>query len=501
MKILIVDDEPLVRRGLISTLTQLKDEFGITDMTEASNGLKAVEFLKENRYDLVFTDIKMPQLDGIELLHWLSGSGLSPSIAVLSCYDDYIYVREAFRNNVLDYILKYDIDIQIIRDLLKKAETSRQNANMAAVRQAVDETDYGAELQENLFTRVYRIVINSGDAGQDRSKSRTLLHRIAACLNITSTITVWPLTGGAFLCIVQEALKDGFMKDTDRLSPLTSGQDLTLDTWGISIGMSRIYKGKRYLREQISESENALSFSFFTGPGHIHDYNSKNWTKFTVIPEHAINFDKKTVIDHLMLKNVSLAKKSLYKLIISYKSALSAPTETIRKDLLELFDLCRMYLIEDQTAAKPAFIREMRDAIEHAAFLDTIVKIFDTFFLTLEKTSLPLLDGKNISTGIKRAVSYIHANYCSTRLSLAAVAKYLKYSLSYLSRQFKKETGSNIVTYINDLRLTEARRLMKTGKFLIYEIADMVGYNNYNYFSKLYKEHFGSSPAKNNTLF
>jgi two-component system response regulator YesN len=100
MKILIADDEPLVRRGIISLLQGYAD---VELAGEVSNGLAAQEFIKSNPVDVVFVDIRMPKVDGIELLKWLMAYYPHIKSVVLSSYQDFDYVKKAFLFGAQDY--------------------------------------------------------------------------------------------------------------------------------------------------------------------------------------------------------------------------------------------------------------------------------------------------------------------------------------------------------------------------------------------------------------
>jgi len=108
-KTLIVDDEPLARKRLIYLLKDFKDEIEI--LAEAANGDEALEKLKDEEFDLVFLDIQMPGLSGLELLEQLADP---PVIIFTTAFDQ--YALKAFEENAIDYLLK-----PIERERLKKA--------------------------------------------------------------------------------------------------------------------------------------------------------------------------------------------------------------------------------------------------------------------------------------------------------------------------------------------------------------------------------------------
>ena len=107
-KVLIVDDEPFIREGI----AQLPwNSLNIKVTATAANGMEAYDYLKDNKIDLLLTDVKMPFMDGIELIRHLKDESRDIICIVLSGYDDFEYVRLCLQNNVFDYLLKpLDID-------------------------------------------------------------------------------------------------------------------------------------------------------------------------------------------------------------------------------------------------------------------------------------------------------------------------------------------------------------------------------------------------------
>lgn len=104
MNVLIVDDEEIIRRGLRVILEQIVTGFVVGGTVK--NGVKALEFLKEQNIDVVITDIRMPQMDGIELTRQIRMQWPHMPVVILSGHDDYEYLREALREGVKDYLLK-----------------------------------------------------------------------------------------------------------------------------------------------------------------------------------------------------------------------------------------------------------------------------------------------------------------------------------------------------------------------------------------------------------
>lgn len=107
----------------------------------------------------------------------------------------------------------------------------------------------------------------------------------------------------------------------------------------------------------------------------------------------------------------------------------------------------------------------------------------------------------NIRDYVKEAVAYINENYFE-ELTLSGLSEKYAVESSYFSKLFKQETGENLMLYIASRRMEKAKELMRREDINIAEVAFMVGYDDYTYFSKVFKKHVGVSPREyRNRLF
>jgi two-component system response regulator YesN len=95
---------------------------------------------------------------------------------------------------------------------------------------------------------------------------------------------------------------------------------------------------------------------------------------------------------------------------------------------------------------------------------------------------------------INLAIKHIEENY-SKDINLESVAEKISISSNYLSRLFLKETGMNFVDYLTNIRMENAKRLLKTSTLSVEEIAFASGYKNPNYFSRVFKKNTGVTPT------
>lgn len=118
MKALIVDDEFNVR-DVIRHLGQWKT-YGITTLLEARNGHEAKSLIEKERPEIIFTDVKMPEMGGIELIEWLDSISYPGKVIFISGYNDYSYMRKAIQHSSFDYLLK-PIEYEAFNHTLEKS--------------------------------------------------------------------------------------------------------------------------------------------------------------------------------------------------------------------------------------------------------------------------------------------------------------------------------------------------------------------------------------------
>ena len=102
--VLVVDDETLMRKYLANSIPSFTDKFQVSGI--AKDGLEAMELLKKQHYDLVITDIQMPEVDGLSLAKYLHENFPDIAVIIISGFNDFEYARKAIKYQVTDYLLK-----------------------------------------------------------------------------------------------------------------------------------------------------------------------------------------------------------------------------------------------------------------------------------------------------------------------------------------------------------------------------------------------------------
>lgn len=118
MNILIVDDDKLARKGLIAMMEW--EKYGFEVVGDVQNGRKALEFLEEHHVDIVFTDIDMPEMDGLQLMQICREKFRDIQFVIFSVYEDFQYAQMAIRMGALDYISKISFDPEECEQVLER---------------------------------------------------------------------------------------------------------------------------------------------------------------------------------------------------------------------------------------------------------------------------------------------------------------------------------------------------------------------------------------------
>ena len=176
-KIIIIDDHKLFTNGLSSIL----ESIGMRVMSTFENGKKAIHYLQNNEIDIVFSDINMPEMNGLQLCKKLKKDKIKVKIIILSMYEDINIIKEAFDSGASAYLSKNTEKEEIIKAIEKSLDNKKYvNKNLLKKKKRVEE--------EDTFTLKYKLTIREREVLKhmlNESSSR----QIGVTLNI-STRTV-----------------------------------------------------------------------------------------------------------------------------------------------------------------------------------------------------------------------------------------------------------------------------------------------------------------------
>jgi len=523
-KVLIVDDEPIVRLAIKSLINW--EAYNYSFELEASNGKQALKILDENpEIDIVITDINMPVMNGLELITKIKKLDHYYQIVVLSAHNEYNLVRQAFKLGACDYILKTEMDSDIIIKLLnsiiknvdlkkKQPDTQKKQLKENFLRNLIvsrDDQNYNdlehqvKEYKVNLSERnlvVCILWIDDYEAAAKRYDNNdmnpfivSVTNAIYQILNDIGVGEVISLSSKEYLVMLSieniSSLKIRYMI-TDILSKIKYSLQNYVNI-SVSIGVSRTQDGYSSIPALLKEAKSNVRMRFLLGKGRI------------IYPEHTENITDSDqsgkvnncndFIQALREGNSDSVVANLENLLKSIKKVKHSKIEKVYNYYLEiLFNLIN-YLDEIGEDGVEVFGKEI-DFYQKITRFETIEEI-NVWIRNITAWIIAFLqDKKNVKMGwvIAKSKEFIKLNY-SNNITLKMVSEYVNLSESHFSSLFTKTTGCTFVDYLTNLRIEAAKVLMSNTCMKIYEISSKVGYANVEHFSRVFKKITGSSPV------
>lgn len=499
MKALIVDDEQHVR----SCINLLADwaSCGIDRIFEAENVGQAMACVQAERPELVITDIRMPENDGMVLMEWLHTEYPGTVVIVISAFNEFEYAVSAMRCGALDYLLK-PIQPKQLNDLLKKA-----GALLHARESGEDVPGQQLDINERIMLALFA----EEDAPlPDHSRLRQLF---AAPLGLL-VLDLFCLPVGAD--VSPTCKKDFFGQLCQRLEPDGLG-------W-IFQGVSRqhmmyvLLSGQEEVQRGTAELVISLAKACFDGSILYDLHINKIWNS-SMLPALAAQASD-DLLERALLECYTGGKTA-------YPEPLDAFFLAIEADCLEKAFEQLKQLVESLKYVQRLSRRDLRawwDAVcaQCESFLGSCGAAGGSYPAFLSQQSLPVLSTQlrlqpealldymreqaRIFSGNfgSPQPQYVDLALCmeeeiqmhyAEQISLSSIAARFFRNPSYAARVFKERYQVSVVNYIIRVRMEHAKVLLKTTDHRISRVAHMVGYADEKYFSRVFKKTVGLSPA------
>ncbi|WP_391570758.1 response regulator [Cohnella sp.] len=520
-KVLIAEDEMLVRVGLKNAIEW--DKFGMTVIADVPNGQEAWEVYQQDAPDIVITDIKMPVMDGMELIGRIRETDQTTKVVILTCMEDFDLVRKALVHHVSEYILKLEMTPEQIEKLLSRLQHEMKTSPQRPSPQHL-ESEHDA-VKENLIKDY--LFCNGYTEREFAAKVDYLQLNLKPTRMIVCAMEIdqyWrlrdrfqdqkgQLTRRSLLNVLNEVLRgyergEVFHDEESRYVMLFSFHDLlseqqiyenlykiidhirkVMSTYfnvTVSFGISDIQSGYGALIRQYRQSIQALERKFFYGPG-------KN-----AFVERG---DNELIGGELREKLLGLAEGwevgDGYKKLLAEKihaflgdgSALSK--QEVQKQFMQwlLWPISTLHLARTN---RIEFFTTYADRIMNAETLDEMIEAYRQYLAELARLHA---QKRIVSREINNVLQFIEANY-ERDITLEELAELVQMSPNYLSGLFKKEMQQNYADYLVQYRIEQAKELLLGTYLKTYEVAEKTGFTNHSYFSRAFKKITGSSPRE-----
>ncbi|MBC8062146.1 MAG: response regulator [Clostridiaceae bacterium] len=508
-KVLIVDDERIIREGIANSINWNKYNFSLCGMAE--NGLEAYEIIKEVVPDVVITDIKMPGMDGLELISQVYEEYAEITFIILSGYGEFEFANKAMKYGVKHYLLKPCDENEIIgileKILLEKKHKEKKdkflsdiNDNLKKVLPQVGEQflrdfimgGYYSKLELEYFLTLFEIeesrfklVIFKIDNGVDLIEKFALKNIAYDILNPDTV----------YLSTILEDNIVLLMKSID-LSLLTELLVKIKNVFNkyfkcnICIGVSN-ENGFENIQKMYLEVQECLKCEFYLGDDNI-------------ITEKNIEFNKTQENLSIETHNEAIAISVKTGNLESLNSQLDRFFQIIYQGKLEI-EMAKTYCIE-------IFLIILRQGghKEVSSYSKALYEIQE--MNTLKQINLYVKEiankiakknyennAENYGLIINTVINCVSKNIQNYELSLTWIAKEVLFmNENYLGKLFYKHTNEKFSHYVIKVRMEKAKELIKSKKdYKIYEITEQIGLeDNTQYFSQVFKKYTGYTPSE-----
>ena len=540
-QLLLVDDE----RHIVDWLYNLFADRPNLDVHKAYSGMEAVSWLNRTRIDLVLSDIRMPKMDGIELMKIIFQSWPKCRIIFLTGYAEFDYVYEAIKHPRVSYLLKTEDDDVIvnavanaIREIGNESETAdlaAQNANMLALLK-----------QGELVLKIARGDLHAGEIGPPQLRESQIsldfdrpiflmLGRIDNLQRSLQNVSYYDLVNKINLTMkyylsYKVKLVQASYNDSRLIWLLQPTENAQADA-----GATNCLKLVEETLEPIQhncEKSLGITLSFLIGNRFLAwEEIGANFTRMDMELEPCFGNRAGTIlsqnsIPHQKMKQFNekaqnpLQEKSRQELLESYLVAgdsekfrsalgeivadLNACTSMRSARAAELYFSVALMLLSKinrnglvDTVRSKVGLHKLMNTDEFSSWKEASQYLFTVsdLIFALQKSEKEAHD----TTLIARIHRYIGA-HLDGDLSLVKLAEQFNYNPSYLSRIYKETTGTNLYATINKARLEAARSLIGGKNSNIGAAARATGFESPQYFATVFKKAYGMTPTEYRVL-
>ncbi len=509
----IVDDNPLICKALEKTIDWKKRNCQVVGTAE--NGEKALELISQYLPEIIISDIKMPGLDGLELITLVKEKTPGVQVIMITGYQEFEYAKRAISLGVLELILK-PIDNEKLEECIDKAVRkieendhyrSREKVSLNALRcQLVGDLisqrrgKEGISLQDltnlGMDDRIYSVVIGrvrSADMEEVFRINSFISEQMAELENPECIIELANRQDIVFVIYMDKEqssrntrihLKNLLLLVQERLHGQMGRQHR------VCFCVSRVSRDIREVKDVYDQAFAELSGSFFL---------AKEDLLFSSGSPESVRAGVYSMVKDLdyfyqMLEAMPQAEldREIDAIVLQLTESTAGDSFKIKCLLSEIcLTLFRHY---DTYAAKMDRdvgmilddINQLMDVTQAKEYLKGLVAQIQGELKESQKMKNPLA---------VQALNYLRENY-KKNLTLSILADELSVNPSYLSRLLKKETGSNFVDILAGIRISKAKQLLLEKGSRVTEVGNAVGYGDYIYFYQVFRRLEGISPSE-----
>lgn len=535
LKVLVVEDERLVGLGISEYVNETE---GFRVMGIALDGIEAIEKIEKEEPDIVITDIRMPRMEGTELVKYLNTHFPSIHKIVLSGFDDFEYARTALVNGVMDYLLKPVDDRELVkvlkrlqqdieREAQKKEMQLRQNIKLNnslplvrdqfvldlmnqkyISRDVLEEKLHYFELSP--MDGQYVVVLVSLNSyglicekkGQDEGQLLTFILR-----NITEEIVgrhtsfLSSARGGDVILamrVPEKQIEDSmaFVKKV-MVEVYQNLLEHVREEFTITTGTTS--EGFMNLKQSFGAACDALQHRFYKKSSvliHCDEARNKPFARYDTITFSGFIEKGENIFDNCVKTGATGKLRSFLEELYTFIEEIRLYPADAVKVCTDLQTRIQIKSNEVLKAIHESYSIEYsyEKNIEKFSTLEGIKSYTERFYSQIITKVIHNMRSKDKRI-VEVAKDYVRKHY-HEKITLENIATVTYLNPNYFSEMFKNQTGENFVDYLTRYRMEKAKELLKDVRMKTYEVSHKVGFDNADYFCKVFKKVVGVPPGQ-----
>lgn len=488
MKAMIVEDESVIRNGLAACIPW--KQLGINEVRMAEHGDEAIKICQNFKPDIIVSDICMPGINGVELCRRIREDDPNVQIIFVTGHAEKEYLKAAIDLHAVCYVEKPVNVNELFRAVSKAVEEVKKSKSYLATMlhtllKNPQRIDYSvsADPVYAVFVMAFRPVLH--EVQKDK-----LLKRIELLANRSSR-KIW-----------------GDVLDTGEMAVIISGSKAVVEDKCLMAELKTVFY--QYLAEEGIKGFLAIGKDVYGQEMITESYRSArkameclgflDWNHCACEADHPGESKGKLFGDYTLFRELIARKdtakareilQNMYEEILNNKSVIDGDIRLTYYNLNRIIESARYAYADaenrisagdDTDSPKIGDMRTLREL--HEYICQKLVT----------DTSSETEEGSNLM--IQKVKDYIHAHYEDSSLSIKILADYVGLTPTYLSNLYKKKTEKTVGQYVLEVRMEAAKRMLRDPQYKLYQVSANVGYEDANYFTKIFKKETGMTPSE-----
>ena len=486
--VMIVEDELLVRMGLMASISW--DSFGLRVVAEASNGNEAWALFQQHRPDIVMTDIRIPGMSGLQLMHAVREADPTCALIVITCVEEFVTLKEAMSLGVVGYLVKATMRRQDIVDAAKKARRALEDSGRA-------EVDSGRAGEIGAMMKAYFLSRTASYETMMRACRVEIPEKLGGFVFVRMS------RAGGIAPTLRRSVRNLLSERMARLNPIAMSRDeegilVLLRSPDAMQPLRALLSGVRRYCQEIFGLDALFCVCVEEAPvralpdavQRVAGYSAEDYLYTdAVLAVHADG----SVNDPAVNQCLGLLRENLW--LLRRGNSVTEIRERMERVESELGSgwaiLASAVYYLAQYLAEAARIPDAKSFFQE---MQAERKLGTLFSLLTERVVRPALGDRRMRAEVAKAISYMSENL-KKDVSLTKLASVVGLHPTYFSRLFKQEMGMNFSDFMTVLRVDRAQELLKTQEMSVQEIADACGFSDVSYFCRKFKSVVGTTPS------